>query len=362
MRERSGHEEFMRRLVRALGVAALLVFAYLVVFYGGHVLLVGFAGSLLALYFRGLGAFLGRWIPVPTRLLVGFVLLAHVGLAVLFAWYAVPLLEAQGKELAEQLPAAVDKLRSFLGDHAWGRPVLGALPDSSSLSLSAFRDMGLFSSTFSFLVDVVVILIVGVYGALEPGLYRRGFLLLFPPRLRAQAASTTDESVVTLRHFILGLFASATIIGLCSSVGLAILGVPLPVLMGLLAALLTFVPNIGPIVSVVPPALLALLQSPTLALWVLVLYGALQFLESYVITPLIQRRAVALPPALLVLAQVLLGVLAGPLGIAMAAPLTALGLVLTKKLYVEEPDVVPGQDDDEREEDDEDEDEPLPAS
>lgn len=331
-------DRFFGRVATALGVATLFVFAFLVVFYGGHVLLVAFAGLLLAIYFRGLGAFIGRWVPLSTRLLVGGVLLVHMGLAVLFAWYAAPLLETQGKELAEQLPVAVDELRSFLRDQAWGRPVLGALPDSSSLSLSTFRSMGIFSSSFSFLVDIVVILIVGIYGALEPQLYRRGFLLLFPPRLRPEASSVTDESVATLRHFILGLFASATIIGVCSSIGLAILGVPLPIFMGLLAGLLTFIPNIGPLLSVVPPALLALMQSPTLALWVLLLYGALQFLESYVITPLIQRRAVALPPALLVLAQVLLGVLAGPMGIAMAAPLLALTLVLAKRLHVERPD------------------------
>jgi len=114
--------------------------------------------------------------------------------------------------------------------------------------------------------------------------------------------------------------------------------------MGLLAGLLTFVPNIGPILSVIPPALLALLQSPEQALWVLLLYLGLQFLESYVVTPMIQRRAVKLPPAMLVLAQVLLGVLAGPLGIALAAPLTALGLVLTRELYVKEPEMLPEPD------------------
>jgi len=352
-------DAFIRRTTMALGIATLFVFAFMVVFFGGHVVLVAFAGFLLAVYFRGLGRFLGRWIPIPTRFLVGFVLLVHVGLAVLFAWYAAPLLEAQFQELTEQIPQAIDKLKAFLQDQAWGRPVLGAIPDSSSVSLSTFRGMGLFSSSFSFLVDVVVILIVGVYGSLEPKAYRRGLLLLFPPRKRSEAASVTDESVTTLRHFILGLFASATIIGVSSSIGLAILGVPLPVLMGLIAGLLTFIPNIGPLISVVPPALLALMQSPTLALWVLLFYGVLQFLESYVITPTIQRRAVELPPAMLILAQVLLGVLAGPLGIAMAAPLTALGLVLTKRLHVEEPDSVPGEDEanadaDENEDDDDD--------
>lgn len=332
-------DSFIRRTGLALGVATLFVFTFLGVFYAGHVLLVAFAGFLLALYLHGLARFVGRVLPGKTRWHVGGVLLVHAGALVLFAWYVAPALEAQARELADRLPEAVERLRSYLASTSWGRPALGALPDTESLSSG--RVWGAFTSGFSGLVDVVVILIVGIYGALEPETYRRGLLLLFPPRHRTRAAEVSAEAVGTLRHFLLGLFASAAIIGVCSSVGLALLGVPLPVLMGLVAALLTFVPNIGPILSVIPPALLALLQSPQQALWVLLLYLGLQFLESYVVTPMIQRRAVKLPPAMLVLAQVLLGVLGGPLGIAMAAPLTALGLVLTRELYVKEPELLP---------------------
>jgi len=350
-------DDFVRRVGLALGIAALFVFAFLAVFYGGHVVLVAFAGFLLAIYFRGIALFLGRWVPVPTRWLVGFVLLAHIGLAVLFAWYAAPLLEAQGRELAEQLPEAVGKLRDTLQERSWGRPLLGAIPDSGSITWRDFQGVGLFSSSFSFVVDLGVILVVGVYGSLGPEAYRRGLLLLFPPRMRVRAAEVSEKAVGTLRRFILGTFGSAAIIGVGSAVGLAILGVPLPMMMGLIAGALTFIPNIGPMLSVVPPALLALMQSPTLALWVLLLYGVLQFLEGSVITPMIQRHAVKLPPATLVLAQVLLGVLAGPLGIALAAPLTALGLVVLDELYVQEPDEIPHErEDDGSEEEDPDRD------
>ena len=335
-------DTFVRRVGIALALSALAVFAFLTVFYAGHVLLVAFAGLLLGIYFRALARGLGYLLPIPARFRVGIVLLVHLGASVLFAWYAAPLLEEQARELAQQLPEAVQRLREYIGAQAWSRPVLSAIPDPSTFTgAGGGRVMGLFSSGISFFVDLVVILIVGIYGALEPEAYRKGLLLLFPPRHRERVAEVTVEASETLRHFLLGLFASATIIGICSSVGLALLDVPLPIFMGLLAGLLTFVPNIGPILSVVPPALLALMQSPQLALWVLVLYAGLQFLESYVITPIIQRRAVQLPPALLILAQVMLGVLAGPLGIALAAPLTALAMVLIRELYVREPDEVP---------------------
>lgn len=124
------------------------------------------------------------------------------------------------------------------------------------------------------------------------------------------------------------------IIGACTAVGLWALGVPLALTLALLAAALTFVPNFGPILAAVPAVLLGLLESPTKALYVVLLYVGVQTVESYVLTPLIQKRTVSAPPALTILAQVLLGVLVGGLGVVLATPLTAVALVLARELYV----------------------------
>ena len=126
------------------------------------------------------------------------------------------------------------------------------------------------------------------------------------------------------------------IIGVLTAVGLWLLGVPLALTLGLLAALLTFIPNIGPILAVVPAALLALLQSPTRALYVVLLYLGIQTVESYLLTPLMQKRTVSLPPALTIFAQVLMGILVGRIGLVLATPLTAALFVLVKMLYVED--------------------------
>ena len=106
--------------------------------------------------------------------------------------------------------------------------------------------------------------------------------------------------------------------------------------LGLLAARFNFIPNFGPLISGVPAFLLALADSPTKALWVVALYIFAQSLEGYVLTPLVQRRAVELPPALLILFQVLAGLLLGGLGVVLAAPLLAVIVVAVKMLYVED--------------------------
>ena len=116
---------------------------------------------------------------------------------------------------------------------------------------------------------------------------------------------------------------------------LSLLGIPLALTLALLAAALDFIPNIGPLASAVPALLLALLQGPTTALWVMLLYVIVQVVESYILAPLVQRRAVSLPPALLLGAQVLLPMLFGFPGLLLATPVTVLLLVVVRNLYVE---------------------------
>lgn len=126
------------------------------------------------------------------------------------------------------------------------------------------------------------------------------------------------------------------VIGVLTTLGLWLLGVPLALTLGILAALLEFIPNFGPILSAVPAVLLALMESPRLALWVILLYLGIQAAESYLITPLVQRRLASLPPVLVIVSQILGGVLFGFLGFALATPLLAFALVLVKRLYIED--------------------------
>jgi predicted PurR-regulated permease PerM len=118
-------------------------------------------------------------------------------------------------------------------------------------------------------------------------------------------------------------------------IGLSLLGIPLAFSLAVLAALLDFVPNIGPIIAGIPAVLFAFTQSPTTALHVLLLYVGVQTLESYFITPFIERKTVSLPPALTGTVQLVLALLVGIPGVIVAAPLTAVGMIIVQRLYVE---------------------------
>ena len=125
-------------------------------------------------------------------------------------------------------------------------------------------------------------------------------------------------------------------LGVLVTSGLWLLGVPLAPVLGLLAAMLTFVPYLGPIISAVPGLLIAWSVSPTLLLYAFLLYLVVQNLEGSVITPLVQQTAVRVPPVLIITAQMLAGIVSGVLGIVLATPLLAAGMVVMKRLYVED--------------------------
>jgi predicted PurR-regulated permease PerM len=128
------------------------------------------------------------------------------------------------------------------------------------------------------------------------------------------------------------------VVGVLVTIGLWLLNIPLAMTLGLIAALLDFVPNFGPIIAAVPAVLLALLESPQHAFYVMLLYWGIQILEGYIVTPWFQKRAIDMPPAVVVTAQVLLGTLLGTLGLVFATPLAAIGILLTRELYIQRGD------------------------
>ena len=125
-------------------------------------------------------------------------------------------------------------------------------------------------------------------------------------------------------------------IGLLTWIGLSIIGVPLALTLGLIAGLLSFIPNFGPIISALPALLLAFIDSPITAVYVLGLYIGVQLIESNIVTPLIERETVELPPALTIVFQLALAALVGGLGLVLATPLLAVIMVLVQMVYIED--------------------------
>jgi predicted PurR-regulated permease PerM len=186
--------------------------------------------------------------------------------------------------------------------------------------------------------EVVVVIIAGVYLAAQPGLYQGGLMNLFPQALRPRLTATMAETGLALRKWLLGTGAAMLAMGVLTTIGATLLGLPAPLALGLLSGLAEFVPIVGAAISAVPALLLAATQGPTLVLWTLGFYVAVHQFEGHVLIPLIQRRVVAVPPAMTLFSVLGFGVLFGPLGVVFATPLAVVLMVMVKNLYPVPPD------------------------
>lgn len=192
----------------------------------------------------------------------------------------------------------------------------------------------IFQTTFGLLVNSVLIFFVGLFIAVSPENYRDGVVLLFPPQRRDRTREVMNTLSDTLWQWLTGRFGSMAVTGAGAAILLGALQVPMGISLGILTGLLTFVPNIGSLVSLVLATLFALPQGFGIVLGVVGGYMALQLVESYVITPLIQQKQASLPPALLISTQAVMGVLFGFLGAAVASPLLAAVKKGVEEVYI----------------------------
>lgn len=328
---------------RALITTAIVLGSIILLYFlwqAMYVLMLIFAGALLAIFLHSLAMGLKRITKLADGWNLAIVVVLIIALSVLCVWIAAPRVSEQIDQLADTLPKSFDTIKAKVETFSLGRWLLHSEtsrqlfdPKGSQIVSKAG---GFVSGALGALVAVVVIGFIGLYFAIEPRLYTNGVLRLIPIKRRERGAEVLGALGYTLRWFLIGQFIDMWIIGAATAIGLWILGVPLALLMGILAGLFNFIPNFGPLIAMVPATLLGLTIGPDKALAVIVLFFVLQNIEGYVLLPLLQKRAVDLPPVLLIATQVLFGVLLGALGLILATPLLAVGMVLVKMLYVEE--------------------------
>jgi predicted PurR-regulated permease PerM len=251
-----------------------------------------------------------------------------------------PNLLAQIDDLVVQLPDAMQALRSRIEQTSWAQQMVQSGSLWQRLIPNPVDLMGgvtsAFSATLGVVTNAAIILFIGLYGAASPQTYVEGVIRMVPLRHRRRARDVIAALGKALRWWLVGRLAMMVVVGLLTGVGLWLAGVPSAGALGFIAALLSFVPYVGPLLSVVPALMVALTTSSAKVSLVILVYGIVQAMESYLITPLVQRRAVSIPPATLIVAQLAMGVLAGAPGIFLATPLAVSIIVILQILYVED--------------------------
>ncbi len=329
-----------KRVTMISGIAILFIALAAAVVLAADALLLIFACILCAILLYKLSEIMARRFHMNRKVALTIVVLLLAAIIGLGSWAMAPQIAEQSSKLTKEIPAAVERLQSEVQQHPLLKRIAAELPPPEQI----VKQMGnmvpnaglFFGGVLGAIGNVIIILFVGIYFATSPQLYTNGAIRLVPPAKRGRAREVQQELGNTLASWLLGKAASMLIVGIATSVGLSMLGVPLALILGVIAGLLDFIPYLGPIMAGVPAVLLALSISPDLALYTALLFVGIQLVEGYVLQPLIEARAVDLPPALVVVMQLVFGTLFGFAGVALATPLAAGLAVLVKMLYIED--------------------------
>jgi len=316
--------EAARIAVAVAGVIALVA----VLWFARTAILLLFAGILLAILLDGLSRPLRR-MGLPKSAAVPIVVLLIALFFVVVGWSAGPVLLQQLQELGQYLGQTITTLGHEAASQAdqsgilqkldWTE-LIGLLPSPLGLASGA---TAVATSIAGAVTAVLLVIFFGVYFALDPDVYVRLIVHAVRPERQDEVRALLADISRVLHRWLNGQLIAMAAIGTITYVGLLLLGMPLALVLALLIGLFEFIPYIGPILGAVPMLLIASGQGFEMMLWVAGLYLFVQLVEGYLLTPLIQSRAVSLPPAVVITSQLVFGAMFGVLGLALATPLAA---------------------------------------
>jgi predicted PurR-regulated permease PerM len=303
------------------------------------VLLIAFSGVLVAVAIDGFARLIERYTPLSRNLSLTVVALLLISFFVGVGFLIGPEIAQQVPELIRQVPRALGDLIRTMQQLPGVETATEIVTDQESipgLELIAQIGGGIFSTALGALTAAIIIPLIGIYLVLSPSDYINQLLLLVPSGKRERLAQVFTQLGKVLRLWMLSRLISMVFVGVATAIGLMLLGLPLALALGLLSGLLTFIPYLGPVIAVVPVVLVALMESPMLALYAALLYAAVEQVESSVVQPLAQKGVVHMPPAYTVVIQLAGGMVAGIAGVILATPLAVAGAVIVQMLYIED--------------------------
>ncbi len=338
--EREPHvsTRFVVRVLATVAIVALVFGCLYLLSKVVQVLFFIFGGILFALFLRGLSEFVARHTGLWPRVSLTLVVLFLLGLLVGVGFFIGPQLVSQGQMLAQKLPESFDHARNELAHYSLTRPVVHALPSANQLSTESRKVIyglpQIFSATTEAMALVLLSIFVGLYAAADPRFYLESLLHLLPPRARGRARQVGSRLHRALGWWLVGRVITMSLMGLLTVLGLWILKMPMVLPLGLISGLFQFVPYLGAFAAAAPAVLIGFVQSPTKALEVAGLYLIIHSLEGYFVTPIVQQRAVAIPPAALISVQLIMAGLFGLTGVIFATPIAVAVIVLVQTLYL----------------------------
>jgi predicted PurR-regulated permease PerM len=344
-----------------VGFAALLVFTWS---FAATLFLI-FAGVLLGVALNAMTTMLGRLVRLPHALRLTIVCLVLAGLLSGVVFLGGSTIAQQATVLSDTIKSQLVNVKGFLErngiDTSYfdlgspgatatstasstpatpSAPTTHNLPSAGALASSGgaivSQTLKLLLGTLSVVGNFFIVLFLGLTFAAQPGVYRKGLLFMVPARHRARATVVVDRIGETLERWLIAQIITMFAVFLVTWIGLSLIGIQSSFILGIQAGLLAFIPTVGALVAGLIVVLASLASGWVAAASALLLFVGVHALESYVLTPIIQRQALDIPPATLFAFQILLGVVFGIWGLALALPLMAIVKVMIDYFKAEE--------------------------
>ncbi len=331
---------YIEKVWLTVAVVALLVVVILIARVAFNVLLMIMAGMLISVYFHGLGDLVQRRTPFGRKLAMTISIAGTFIILGVLLWFMGTKIQNQVAALSNSLPHTISNVKASLNETPIGQKVLQSFSGDNSDKLMATAQ-SFFSTGFGVLGDLYIILLLGIFFTASPSLYKDGILVLIPPDKKDLGRHIIDRISISLKGWLKGMLLSMLLITFLIALGLSIIGIPVALILALITGLLELVPNIGSFAAMIPGVLLAFTKGLDTAIIVALLYIVSQTIVANIVTPLIQRKIINMPPALTLISQLIMGSLTGVLGIVLAVPLLAIIIILVDELYVKNMSSVP---------------------
>ncbi len=303
------------------------------------VLLLILTGALVALFFHGYARLIQRKLRVSEKIALLISVISTFLIISLLLWFMGAKIQQQITELAKTLPLTVNSAKLQLSKTSLGQKILEKISIEEISDKAYLYGSLFFNSTFGVFTNIYIVVFLGIFFTISPRVYISGFLSLIPPKARSQTKYTLDRIGFTLTKWLKGQLFAMVIIAVLKWIALTVLGIPMAIALALIAGILNFIPNFGPLISMFPAILIALTISVDKAIVVTIVYLLLQIVEGNVIAPSIQQRLINMPAALIIIAQLFMGIVSGGWGLVLATPLVAILIVVIQETYIKKMDI-----------------------
>ena len=321
------------RVWQTVAIVCLFVVMLLIFRVAFNVLLMALAGVLIAVYFHGLAGLIQKKMHAGKKLSMSLSVLFTIVLLIGTFWFIGAKMEVQIAELSNSLPQTIGTAKAKFGKTPVGQQVLSYFSGDNSKKLldtaTAF-----FNTSFGVLGDLYIIIFLGIFFTANPSLYKEGLLVLVSKDKKDVGIRILERISASLKGWLKGMLLSMILVTLLIALGLSIIGIPVTMVLSLITGLLELVPNLGSLIAMLPGVLLAITISTNTAILVALVYIVSQTIVANIVTPLLQKKIINLPPALTLMSQLIMGAVSGALGIILAVPLLAIIIILIDELYV----------------------------